>query len=71
MDRAFANVVRRFGCSIVDAARLCATTPARALGLCDQGTLAAGMLADFVLLDEHLRVLQTWIGGRRVFDGTG
>ncbi len=67
LDRAFRNVVQRFGCSLVEAARLCATNPARALRLADQGRLAPGHLADFVVLDEDLRVRETWVGGVRVW----
>ncbi len=67
MDRAFRNLVQRFGCSLVEAARLCATNPARALKLADQGRLAPGGLADFVVLDEDLIVRETWVGGVRVW----
>lgn len=67
MDRAFRNVVQRFGCSLVEAARLCATNPARALRLADQGRLARGHFADFVILDEDLIVRETWVGGVRVW----
>jgi N-acetylglucosamine-6-phosphate deacetylase len=48
---------------------MCATTQAEHLGLASQGRLAAGALADFVVLDRGLQVAQTWIGGRRVFEG--
>jgi N-acetylglucosamine-6-phosphate deacetylase len=47
----------------VDAATVCSTTPARALGLQGFGVLAAGAMADVVILDRDLRIIQTWIAG--------
>ena len=64
MDRAFRNVVTRFGGSLVDAALLCSTSPARALGLSGFGVLADGAAADVVVLDRAFRVVRTFIGGR-------
>ena len=64
MDRAFRNVVTRFGGSLVDAALLCSTSPARALGLSGFGVLADGAAADVVVLDRAFRVVHTFIGGR-------
>jgi hypothetical protein len=46
MDRAFANIVNLFGGSLVDAALMCATNPARALGLAGHGVIAEGAAAD-------------------------
>ena len=63
MDQAFARLVTRLGLSPVDAAILTATTPARELGLHGQGVIAAGALADLVVLDRNFNVRQTWIGG--------
>lgn len=64
MDQVFAMLVAQAGQSLVEAALLCATTPARELGLTGQGVLAAGNLADLVVLTPDLRVAQTWVGGR-------
>jgi N-acetylglucosamine-6-phosphate deacetylase len=64
MDRAFRNIVTSFGGSLVDAALLCSTSPARALGLGGFGVLAAGAVADIVLLDRTFRVVRTFIGGQ-------
>jgi N-acetylglucosamine-6-phosphate deacetylase len=63
MDRAFARLTSEVGLSLSDAAAVCATTPARALGLQGFGVLAAGAMADLVVLDRDLRVVQTWIAG--------
>lgn len=67
MDRAFAMLVNTVGLSLVDAAALCATTPARELGLAGHGIIAAGAIADLVVLDSHLNVVQTYVGGRLVY----
>ena len=63
MDRAFAKLTAGIGLSLSDAATVCATTPARALGLQGFGLIAPGAVADLVVLDRDLRVVQTWIGG--------
>jgi N-acetylglucosamine-6-phosphate deacetylase len=63
MDRAFAKLVSEVGLSLSDAATVCSTTPARALGLQGFGVIAAGSFADFVVLDRDLRVVQTWVSG--------
>jgi N-acetylglucosamine-6-phosphate deacetylase len=69
MDRAFSNLVTRTGLSLADAAVVCATTPARALGLQGFGVIATGAAADLVVLDRELRVRQTWIAGALAYDG--
>ena len=66
MDRAFRTLVTAFGCSIADAAALCATTPARELGLTGFGVLSPGAFADVVVLDRSFRVRHTLIGGQHV-----
>ncbi len=63
MDRAFARLTSEVGLSLPDASIVCATTPARALGLQGFGVLAAGATADLVVLDRDLRVVQTWVAG--------
>jgi N-acetylglucosamine-6-phosphate deacetylase len=40
--------------------------PARYLGLNDLGEIAPGKLADLVVLDEKLDLLEVYLGGRRV-----
>jgi N-acetylglucosamine-6-phosphate deacetylase len=68
MDRAFANLVEIVGTSLPDAATVCSTTPARQLGLQNIGVIAPGAFADLVVLDRDLRVEQTFVNGRVVFD---
>jgi N-acetylglucosamine-6-phosphate deacetylase len=67
MDRAFANIVTHVGGSLVEAATMCSTTPARALGLAGFGVLAAGAVADLAVLDGGFRVAHTFIGGHHVY----
>jgi N-acetylglucosamine-6-phosphate deacetylase len=53
------------GVGIVDAA-ICASTPARAMGLQGLGTIATGAVADLVVLDRALNVVNTFITGKLV-----
>jgi N-acetylglucosamine-6-phosphate deacetylase len=71
MDRAFANIVNLFGGSLVDAALMCATNPARALGLPAHGVIAEGAVADLTILDRHLRVVRTFVGGIEAYAAGG
>jgi N-acetylglucosamine-6-phosphate deacetylase len=63
MDRAFARLVTSMGIGLVDAATICATTPARALGLEGFGAITRGAIADLVILDRQLMVTKTFIAG--------
>lgn len=66
MDRAFRTLVTRLGSSIVEAATMCSTTPARELGLTGFGVISVGAVADLVVLDRGFRVVRTFIGGEQV-----
>ena len=68
MDRAFAKLVAAMGLNLVDAATICASTPARALGLKETGVIAPGAVADLAVLTRELRVVRTFIGGACVYD---
>jgi N-acetylglucosamine-6-phosphate deacetylase len=64
MDGAFRVLVARVGLNVVDAVRICSTTPASLLRLRDVGRLVAGSLADVAVLDrDTLRVRSTLISG--------
>jgi N-acetylglucosamine-6-phosphate deacetylase len=67
MDRAFRALVEHMGFSPVVAAAMCATTPAREMGLVGHGVLAEGAVADLVVLDAQLLVVQTYLGGQLVY----
>ena len=68
MDRAFACLVTQVKLDLVQASHLCATTPARELGLRDHGAVEPGNVADLVALDDRLGVAATWISGERVWE---
>ena len=68
MDDAYRRLTGPLGFSPVDAARLCATTPARTLGLDGCGELVEGAAADLVVLDSEGYVAQTYVSGRLVHD---
>ena len=68
MDGVFRWFARDVGLGVVAAAQLTATSPADALSRPDLGRLAVGGMADLVVLDEALRVRQTWVGGVAVWN---
>jgi N-acetylglucosamine-6-phosphate deacetylase len=70
MDAAFRVLVERIGLSLVDASTMCATTPARELGLVGHGVLAVDAVADVVVLDAQLGVVQTYVGGQLAYSRT-
>jgi N-acetylglucosamine-6-phosphate deacetylase len=63
MDGAF-RMLRQLGWTLPEVARMCATTPAEALGLRNSGSIAPGHVADLVVLDGAWRVRQTYIAGQ-------
>ena len=67
MDQAFRNIVTSFRRSLVDAAWMCSTTPARQLGLTELGRIEEAAVADLVVLDRDLRVIRTFIDGEEAF----
>lgn len=67
MDRAFGTLVKWMGFSLIDAARMCATAPARELGLHGCGCLAQEAVADLAVLDADLNVVETYVAGVRVW----
>jgi N-acetylglucosamine-6-phosphate deacetylase len=67
MDRAFRTIVTSVGASIVDAAAMCASTPARQLGLSGWGVLEEAAIADIVVLDRDFQVVRTFIAGEQAW----
>jgi N-acetylglucosamine-6-phosphate deacetylase len=64
MASAVRNAVQMLGLSLVEAVRMASVNAAEFLGLRDVGHISAGQRANLALLDEHCRVLETWIDGR-------
>jgi N-acetylglucosamine-6-phosphate deacetylase len=56
-----------FHASIAEAAVMCSTTPARALGLTGFGVIAEGNVADLAVLDRAFHVSRTFIDGEEVY----
>ncbi len=66
MIDAVRNSVAMLAVPLDEAARMAATYPAQFLGLgTTHGRIAQGCRADFTVVDEALRVTETWIGGDR------
>jgi len=67
LERALRNARDFAGMTRLDAIAACTVRPARVLGVeSELGTLRVGARADLVVLDEGDRVVETWIGGRRL-----
>ena len=65
MGAAVRNAVELLGVGVEQAVRMASTYPAAFLGLeRELGSIAPGRRANFVVADERLEVLQTWIDGR-------
>jgi N-acetylglucosamine-6-phosphate deacetylase len=65
LDAALRNAVTAGGVSLPVASRLVATSPAAYLGLRDRGRIAPGLRADLVVLDDALKVVGVFVGGRQ------
>lgn len=64
MASAVRNVMAQTGTALRTAVSMASAVPARFLRLGDEtGTIAAGLRADLVLVDDDLTVLRSWIGG--------
>ena len=69
MASAVRNAVTMLGLDLADASRMASRNPAEFLGLEHElGRIARGCFADLVLLDDDLRVMDTWIHGRAASD---
>ena len=63
MDGAFRMLVNVMRIPLPDAARMCATTPAAAVGAAETGSIAPGNWADLAVLRRDLQVRQTYVAG--------
>lgn len=66
MATAIRNAVRLLELDLATAVRMASLYPAEFLGLADElGRIAPGYRANFVIADEALNVIETWIDGTR------
>jgi N-acetylglucosamine-6-phosphate deacetylase len=63
MASAVRNAVSMLGLDLADAVAMACANPAAFLGVDDVGRIAPGYRANFVLLEDDLRVVETWIDG--------
>ncbi|CAK4157269.1 unnamed protein product [Aphanomyces euteiches] len=70
MDACIRTLIEFTNCSIEYALEAATLHPAQALGLKNKGTLAFGADADFVLLNDKLQVVQTYIAGTLVYEAS-
>jgi N-acetylglucosamine-6-phosphate deacetylase len=64
MSAALANAIEQGRMPLSAAVQMASSTPACFLGLAgESGTIAAGLRADLVAIDDDLTVKETWIGG--------
>jgi N-acetylglucosamine-6-phosphate deacetylase len=70
LDRMVRNAVEQMGVATEDALRMGSRNGAAAVHIGREqggGALDPGDAADFVLLDDALRMVETWVGGERVW----
>ncbi len=60
------RLMHDLGFSVGEIAAMASTNPARLLGLDDRGSLEIGKRADYVLVDDEMKIIATYIGGRPV-----
>ncbi len=68
LDAAVGNLIAYTGCEPCQAVQAASSTPAAVLGDRARGGLDCGQRADFVVLDGHMLVQATVIGGRPCYD---
>ena len=67
LDQTLRNAVTHMGVAVHEAVAMASTNAARAIGLAAHGAIVEGVAADFILLDNDLRVTETWVAGERVY----
>ena len=61
------NLMEWSGCGVAEAVKCVTENVAEFMGEGTRGKLEVGRRADFVVLDDDGGVLQTWVGGRKVW----
>jgi N-acetylglucosamine-6-phosphate deacetylase len=62
------NLIEWTGCDVAQAVRTVTENVADLMGFDDRGRLDEGKRADFVILDDHGDVKETWIAGLKVWE---
>ena len=62
------NLKEWSGCGIEEAVRCVAENVVDFIGDVERGKLEAGRRADFVVLNDEGEVLQTWVGGKQLYE---
>lgn len=68
LDECIRNLKEWSGCSLAEAVRCATENVAGMMDLKDRGVIEQGRRADFVVLDDNGKVLQTWVKGAKVFE---
>lgn len=69
MDECIRVFKKETNCSLAYALEASSLHPAKCLGISHQkGTLEYGADADFIIIDDEIHVISTWIAGKCVFD---
>ncbi len=67
LDRAVRNVLSYTDCSLVDAVNMASRNAAKSIDAHQYGAIKVGAVADFVVMDEALNVVSTWVAGKCVY----
>jgi N-acetylglucosamine-6-phosphate deacetylase len=68
LDQTLRNAVAHLAVPLHDAVAMASANAARAMRVAGRyGALSPGRAADFIVLDEDLRVAETWVAGERVY----
>ncbi|MDY4610519.1 MAG: N-acetylglucosamine-6-phosphate deacetylase [Sphaerochaetaceae bacterium] len=71
LDKALRNLMTFTGYDVCELSPLLSANAARLLGISGIGDLNVGMSADFVVMDENYGIVQTYVGGERVYEKGG
>ncbi|MGE8204550.1 N-acetylglucosamine-6-phosphate deacetylase [Heyndrickxia sp. NPDC080065] len=69
MDQAFRNIIKFTGCSVAEAVQMTSVNQAKEFKLQTKGYLKKGMDADFVIMNQHLEVEETYRLGKKFSRG--